>query len=213
MRVGFYLTGAQPRWTPTMLQSVRAAMPGVRLVQLTDETSPAVSGVDVHRLPAAPLSLHRARHFASLVGDWLLLDTDVIAQRDVRAVFADPFDVALADRQWTKTPRGGYRAGGQPEYVARFPYNAGVVFSRAPAFWAEVVRYLTSRPALQTSWTGDQEAICTLAASGRYRVKVLPGMIYNFPPEGLDDPDTPRAALVHYKGKHRKPYLLARIAA
>lgn len=213
MNVGFYLTGAIPMWTDAMVRSVRAAMPGVRVVQFTDETSSAVTGVDVQRLSPAPLSLHRARHFANVAGDWLFLDTDVIVQRSVADVFDSPFDIAVADRNWTKTAKGEYRAGGQPDYVARYPYNAGVIFSRSSAFWQDVVRYLTTHRELQLSWTGDQLALCELAKSDRYTVKVLPGMIYNFPPEGAHDPDLNNAAIAHYKGKQRKPFLLQRVRA
>jgi hypothetical protein len=136
VNVGFYLTGAPPAWTPLMVQSVRDTMPHATLFQLTDETSTPADGIDgVLRLPWAPLSLHRARHFANSRNDWLFIDTDVILQRDVSDVFGWDFDIAVADRNWTKAPNGEYRTGGQPDYVARFPYNAGVIFSRCPRFW------------------------------------------------------------------------------
>jgi lipopolysaccharide biosynthesis glycosyltransferase len=214
MNVGFYLTGTAPSWTALMVQSVRQHMPTVPIFQLTDETSTALQGIDgALRLPPAPLSLHRARHFANTQGKWLFIDTDVIVQRDVSNVFDWDFDIAVADRQWTKAPNGQYRAGGQPDYVERFPYNAGVVFSRCPRFFSDIVRMLTMRQDLQQSWVGDQLALCDLVKAKRYAVKVLPGMIYNFPPESANDPDIKNAAIVHYKGKARKPFLVQRAKA
>lgn len=211
MNVGFYLTGAIPAWAAYAVQAVRAAMPGVHVAQFTDETSPALNVDDVIRKPAQPLSLHRATHFAALADEWLFLDTDAIVQQDVRGVMDTPFDLALSDRQWERNQRGEYRAGGQPEYIARFPYNAGVIFSRCPEFWDAVVYRLRHSPALQESWVGDQTVLCELALSGVYRIKVLPGMRYNFPPDSAHDPLTRQAAIAHYKGKQRKPYLLQRV--
>lgn len=211
MTVGFYLTGAIPVWTTLMLQSIRTAMPSVRIVQFTDMHSHAVSSVDVQRLPTVPLSLHRAQHFALVEGDWLFLDTDVIVQKNVADVFRDRFDIAVTDRKWSRTPSGDYRAGGQPEYEARFPYNAGVIFSRCQQFWADVVNALWADPVLQNSWVGDQYLLGALAKSYRYDIRVLPGQVYNFPPESACDPDAAQAAILHFKGKQRKPYLLQRV--
>lgn len=213
MTVGFYLTGVIPVWTPLMVQSVRTKMPSVRIVQFTDMGSHTVSGVDVQRLPAVPLALHRAQHFAAVDGDWLFLDTDVIVQQNVADVFRERFDIAVTDRNWSLTPTGQYRAGGQPEYIQKtgMLYNAGVIFSRCQAFWVEIVNALWASPSLQKSWVGDQYLLSVYAQSPDYRVKVLPGQIYNFPPEGAYDPGTADAAIVHYKGRQRKPYLLQRL--
>ncbi len=214
MNVGFYLTDAEPSWIGVMVQSVREYLPTAKLVQLTDETTSEVKGVDaVRRLPRAPLSLHRPSHYASVQGHWLFIDTDVVIQQDVSDVFASwSFDVALADRKWTNY-HGRERAGAQQKYADTFPFNAGVAFSTGPAFWSEVLRYVRMNKALHHNMNGDQYAMGVVAQRNQFKVKVLPGMVYNFPPEAPDDPDIPNAAIVHYKGKARKRFLSQRLQA
>src|SRR5437867_1594196 len=119
-----------------MIRSVREVMPGVPVVQFTDETSPAAYGVDeVRRLPKQPRAVLCVEHYAGCKGDWLLVDTDVIIQKDVRVVFNDDFDVAVTDREGTMVE------GEMEEEFHLFdqmPHNIGVVFSRCPTFWGAV---------------------------------------------------------------------------
>lgn len=213
MNVGFYLTAGDPDGyilAGSLMRSVRRVMPSVPCVQLTDETSPIVPDADgVIRVPAAPLSGHRPALFASVYdGDWLFLDTDVVVHRDVRDVFEDrTFDVAVTDRLWAPLPSGRSRAGGEPHYVAKFPYNAGVIFSRSRPFWQDVRAHVGTSAKLTASFTGDQAALALLVQSDRYRIRVLSGQTYNFPPFGPNDPDLQTAAISHWKGKRRAALL------
>ena len=188
-----------------MIRSVRRTMPGVEIVQLTDLDSPQLHGVDrCERLPAAASALLHCRHFAALPGDWLLLDTDVLVERDVRDVFRWPFDIAVADRI-------GTMVNGEvgSKFMQDCPYNCGVVFSRSPEFWRECCTLVEAMSPDKQRFMGIQYAACEVIAANRYYVKVLPGLEYNYPPRSRED-DT-AAAILHFKGR-RKAMMLARMA-
>lgn len=186
-----------------MLASVRACMPDVEVWHFTDANTPALKGFDcVNRITEdVPMAVCRMMHNASLHGDWMFIDPDIIVQKDVSHVFEDKFDVALTDRVGTIT----YEA----DYAKVMPYNLGVSFSRAPAFWKRVLYHLrTLSPKLQ-QWEGDQLVICEMIkqrVASDFNVKILPGLTYNYPPRSADDPRTADAAIVHYKGP-RKAWL------
>lgn len=197
-----------------LIHSVRAAMPGMPVVQFTDEhTTPCVGVDDVRRLPREPMALMRFRHQASVSGAWLFLDTDVLVQRDVRKVFDKPFDIAVTTRNWPHLrPAEGF--------TQRMPFNAGVVFSRSQAFWAEAYDRLKRDVEQDKAFMGHQQVICDMVDSGRWVVAKLKGSRYNFPPyvdrmgNHKDHPSESMEAnanIVHYKGLRRKSLLLERI--
>lgn len=204
MNCAFFLQGTNPdyvRMAKLTIASVRETMPGIEIVHLTDGDTPMVEGADnVQRIPEPmPMAVRRMSHNASLHGDWLLIDCDIIVKRDVRDVFDAPFDVALTDRIGTITTEAAY--------AKVMPYNLGVAFSRAPAFWNEVLRHLTKMPLQYQHWEGDQRVVCAMMKEGNhYDVKVLRGATYNYPPRFAGD-EGDDAALLHFKG-NRKSYLL-----
>lgn len=187
----------------TLVRDCHAVMPGVPVVQLTDATTPPVSGVDdIVRGPGGRMLEQRIAHYASLAGPVLFLDTDVSIRQDVRGICDDPaFDVALADRAWPHLPQGD-------RVLLTMPFNTGVAFSRCPAFWADVLTVWQGYPKEQQDWMSEQRAVYAVARSGRYRIKVLDGAIYNYPPATAED-RCETAALVHYKGP-RKAWLTQR---
>jgi len=204
MTVGFFtVVRSDPQHylhAASLVREVSAVMPGVPVVQLTDMVTPEVPGVSsVRRIHHGPMLERRIEQYGNVDGNWLLVDTDVSIRKDIRAVFDDPvFDVALTDRQWPHLPQTA-------EVLATMPFNTGVAFSRAPGFWRDVLdvwRGLTEK-----DWMSEQRAVYTVVQSGRWRVKVLPGMEFNYPPGSATD--TTPAALWHYKGPHRKVWLSA----
>ena len=137
MKVGFYTVYRKdPQHyilAAQLIKSVRETMPGVEIVHLTDETSPAVHGADkIVRLPNGKMLERRLEHYASCGGEWLLLDTDVLVKTDVQGVFAEEFDVALTDRYWAHLPQSS-------DVWASMPFNTGVVFTRSMPFWKAVL--------------------------------------------------------------------------
>lgn len=189
-----------------LVRSVRAVMPDVELVHFTDDTSPGVPGVDrVQRGPGGRLLQRRLEVYAACDGDWLLLDTDIVVQHDVRHVFARSvtFDVALADRNWNLV-KDHYK------YSTEMPFNTGVVFQRSGRFYARALQIWTTYDReKQGHWWSEQWAVADAAREGRFVVDVLPGMVYNRPPALIDE-DLSDAAIVHYKGPIRKLWMTQR---
>lgn len=203
MRIGFFcMSESHLSMAALMLESVRTSMPGVEVHHLTDDKCRSLEGVDdVHRLGGdIPMAVRRMTHNASCEGDWLFVDSDVIFQQDVRNVFDEQFDVALTDRIGTITY--------EIEYAKAMPYNLGVAFSRSSAFWKRVLYHLRTLSPKYQQWEGDQLVICEMIkqrVSSDFKVKILPGRMYNYPPKFAGDGK--HAAIVHYKG-HRKQWLL-----
>lgn len=187
------------KYVPTakaLISSVRRVMPDVEIFQLTDGKTRGYPGVGVIRLDDdVPMAIRRMLLHASLPGDWLFVDTDVVIQKDVRHVFEDDFDIAVTDRvgsAWENSPD-----------VVGMPYNMGVTFSRNPAFWAAAAEKLKTLPAKLQQWEGDQRVVCSLTKD--WNTKVLPGLIYNHTPYTPEE-DRSHAAILHFKG-HRKVWL------
>lgn len=218
MKIGFYLIDTQTldsmcgyACAQALIASARRVMPTCQIVHFTDDISPSVEGVDeTIRLMGEPMARLRMRHHASVTGNWVFVDTDVVFQADVQSVFTTDFDIAVADRDWEHVKAA---AG----FTDRMPFNMGVVFSRTHSFWAECYARVRQLEKPQQRWMGDQEVFCELIEEGRFTVHQLPGSVYNFPPS-LDDNDVSRAieakaAIVHFKGAQRKPMMLRRIGA
>mgnify|MGYP001565565361 FL=1 len=188
-----------------MIRSCLAVMPDVPIVQMTDMTSPEIPNVtEVRRLPSERMAVLRMRHQAACEGEWLFLDTDCVVKKDVRDVFKSSFDIALADRNWPHIPMTPQLE----EFNREMPFNIAIAFSRSPAFWQAAIEKMHQMPEDRQSWMGDQYAVCEVIREGRFTVKVLPGMIYHYPPGAFYD-DGNHAAILHYKG-HRKPWMIQR---
>lgn len=210
MTVGVFHVGPMAPQTATLARllcaSIRRAMPGVEVVHFTDEvTAPIPSADRVSRMPAAPFGLALTAHRAACRGPWLFLDTDTRVQRDVRDVFDDAsFDVAVATREGTLKPS---EVGSK--FMARMPFNAGVVFSQSPLFWESARQWLLTQPEKVGGWMGDQKALNAVIATRRYAVKVLPAS-YNYPPKSRHEALSARH-IVHFKGP-RKPWGLSEVS-
>ena len=189
-----------------MIRSVRKEMPKVEIVQLTDEKTPAIMGVDrVQRLPGdVPMAVQCVRHYAACQGDWLLIDTDVIVQDDVRDVFDEPFDVAVCDRDGTLV-----EGEEDLQMMKEMPHNIGVMFSRSKAFWKAVEAKMHDMTPERKHWLGNQYAACDVIASGQFHVKIIPGIQYNYAAHNVHD-KCESASIVHYKGPMRKKLMLER---
>jgi len=206
MTVGFYTVfRSDPQHflhAAALVREVSTVMPGVPVVQLTDEKTPDVPGVTAAiRLPHGPMLERRIEHYAQAGGydDWLFVDTDVSIRQDVRSVFDNSwFDVAVTDRNWPHLPQTA-------EVLQTMPFNTGVVFSRRAEFWQEVLRVWREYPEPSRDWMSEQRAVAEVVKTGRFRVTVLPGMVYNYPPSAADAKAD--AAIWHYKGPHRKVWL------
>lgn len=207
MKIGFFLAlrsnTSHFLHAASLVKEAHRWMPECEIVQLSDETTPMVPGAHaVERVEGdRPLLHQRLTQYASCEGEWLLIDTDVSIRADVREVFTDPvFDVALCDRNWPHLHHETQRLS------LTMPFNTGVVFSRNATFWYDVLTLWLGLPVnVQNDWMSEQQAVYEVVRTGRYRVKILPGLSYNYPPKSEDDVPV-SASLVHFKGP-RKPWL------
>lgn len=171
-----------------LVRSVKSAMPGVRVEQLTAARD-------------RPIALALLEAFASVAGEWLFLDTDVIVRKDVRHVFDKPFDVAVATRE------GTFRSGEEEsKFMALMPYNKGAVFSRSQDFWKDCAKACRTYKTARQHWMGDQQAVNDVIRDEKYDLLVLPKE-YNYPPKSQND-DLKNVFIVHYKGG-RKDWMRA----
>ncbi len=208
MKIGFYTVYRKdPQHlllADLMVRSAKHYMPDVPIVQFTDDDTPKVPLVDeVRRAADGPMLERRLEHYADTeAGDWLLVDTDVLFRADVRSVFGQQFGIAVADRNWTHIPP-------TPDLTAEMPYNTGVVFSRVPWFWSEVLKVWRAFPEeKRRNWLSEQMAFAQVVRDGiaqgdtlmKPRLLVLPGMDYNYPPSG---PDDNHGLIAHYKGQRK----------
>lgn len=210
MKVGIFLQGDRKaldehfRMGALACAAVHKAMPGVEVVHLSDGTTEQMEGSDsVLRISGAmPMAMRRMLHNATVEGEWLFIDPDVIVQQDVSDVFNEAFDVALTDRLGTITYEGAY--------AKQMPINLGIAFSRNLSFWKRVLYHMhTISPKLQ-EWTGDQLVVCEMIRQklvDDFKIKMLPGLLYNFPPSSEHDERIKNAFIAHWKG-NRKKWLL-----
>lgn len=203
MKIGFYLDhngGATGYLLADMMtRSVRKVMPDVPIVQLTDKTSPFLYGVDVIRKN----STNRLEHYATLEGEWLLIDSDSIIVSDVTHVFDQEFDIAICDRSGSMLP-GEINS----PFMVEMPYNLGVVFSRSPEFWRSALEKWNLLPECQKAdIVADQRAANAAIRDSILNILILPGIEYNYSPRTFHD-NNPLAKILHYKGEQRKVWMI-----
>jgi len=209
--IAFVHVGEESILPASMVASVRRAMPAARIVHLTDEGTNAVVGVDeVVRLKydGVHLMTFRLRHFAQLDScDAIMLDTDVVVQKDLSPIFALEFDVALTRRDDAIPDPTGQ------DVSALMPYNTGVMVSRASGwdFWRNASAYCEMLPAEHREWWGDQLSVQAMAQICPLRLRELPCAVYNYTPTSEAE-DVADRFVVHYKGK-RKQWMLSRARA
>lgn len=198
LNVGFFMESERDAGIAGyLIASAKKHMPQAGLYQLTRDRVTQLPGAEVLRIPGdMPMGARRITHYASLKGNWLFLDTDVLLREDVSSVFEKPFDIALASRDgtiWEGT-----------EYAKAMPYNFGVVFSRGPAFWQEALKHLKRLAPRLQEWEGEQMVTCEMARRGKFSVEILSSR-YNFTPATKDE-DVSDKAILHCKGD-RKAWL------
>jgi hypothetical protein len=204
MKVGFFLVLRDNLehylHAAALVRDVLRHMPGVEIVQFSDTNTPVVPCVTtVNRRDhgSMPLLEQRWLHYSGCVGEWLLVDTDIAIRNDVQGVFSDRhFDVGVCDRNWPHDQQTRWM-------WQTMPFNTGVIFSRAGDFLADVLDVWRAYPdATRAEWMSEQRAVYDVVKTGRYRVKILPGQHYNYPPKTQDDAP-PYAAMLHYKGERK----------
>ena len=188
-----------------LVKNVNRVMPGVDVVHVADNETPAIPGVNgvlrVNR--KVPLmSWHMlCHHFAHTLADEVLFtEPDVRFRDSILHVFDDPdFEVAVTEREvdsiWNLD-------GTNVKLSDAAPYTLGTTFSRSPEFWKEVTKHCLTLGDREQHWIGDMLSLWAVMQTGRYKVKVIPGPIYNHIPCSREDACDVK--VLHYKGMRKE---------
>lgn len=188
-----------------MVASVRRTMPGIKVLMITDDKTPAIEGIEPIRISTHGFAdfIPWLCHCKSLLeGEVLYLDSDVVVQRDLRPLFNVIGDVVLPNR-------GPKIVDGRMQ-----PFIFGVVAYRTAAFWAEVRDRVLAMEKVDRAWYGSQIATFEMwmeeqNGRGKWKIVSVPRDIYNYTPKEANEAPEDKWAL-HYKGKKRKAWMLER---
>jgi hypothetical protein len=184
-----------------MTKSVRAHIPDVELIHVTEPGSPKLDCFDSVLYVASNRDYveQLIRTMTLIDGNVISLDYDILLREDVSDVFDQEFDVAF-----TKRPDQDKTIVKQMQES----YNMGVIFSKSTEFWEKLLAIYMMQP-LRDGWLGSQNLASQIAVhlSSKYKLIELPGDEYNHPPQSRDEDLTGRK-IVHYKGA-RKEWMLS----
>ena len=201
LNITFLHVGKDATLPTKMVASVIEVMPNANIVLLTDENTPIVKGVTtvIRKKYNGLIMLFRLEHLASLRGNWITLDTDMIIKKDLSHVFDQDFDVALTRRYGVIMDTHGN------DLVKIMPYNAGVMFSKNHEFWKDALEALKTFKQEAHEWYGDQLAIKFISDKNQYKVLELPCDEYNYTPK--DKEERKDVYVYHFKGP-RKDWMI-----
>jgi hypothetical protein len=196
MRICFLHYKASPEIAEVMIASVREHMPNAIVTQLSDARSPKLKGSDdIRRVDGVFYPYILARHMTELRPPFIRVDYDMIFQGDITNILDEDIDMAM-------------NLHGDPTVIEsswgrKYPYATCIwgAKNKSKEFAEDFRR--THIEAGRDEWLGLIPSVNEVVLSGKYRVKALPGNIYNYPPTSRDD--RPKDALVlHYKGFRKK---------
>lgn len=212
--VAFAYADAIPRLSPLyrslaegLCQNVRTVMPDVEIVHVTDEETLPLNGphkrLHVKRdVPLMTWHMQCHQEAQSLGGEVLFTEPDVRFKANILDVFDDPgFDIAVTEREVDST----WTLDGKKVMLSDVaPYTLGTTFSRSAEFWREVTEHCATLGDKEQHWLGDMLSLWAVMRRGRYKVKVIPGPIYNHIPCSRED--SCDVKVLHFKGM-RKEFL------
>lgn len=209
--IAFAYADAIPRLTPIyrglaedLVQNVKAVMPGVKVVHVTDEKTPVVYGAEVLRVardvPLMTWHMKCHREAQGLGDEVLFTEPDVRFKSEILHVFDDPdFDIAVTEREVDST----WNIDGQKVLLSEVaPYTLGTTFSRSRQFWDDVTAHCATLGQAEQHWLGDMLSLYAIMQTGKYKVKVIPGPIYNHIPCSRED--CCDVKVLHFKGMRKE---------
>lgn len=179
----------EPDLAEIMVRSVRKEMPGLKVIQQTDEITkqlPFVDGV-WRKKRTGDFIEHRFGMLQAIEEETISLDYDVIVNKDLRHVFKEDFDLALTLRK------------GHPEETR---LNSGVMFLRPSGngFWEETLNEYQS---IKDGWQNGQTAKSRASLKTNLNILYLDANLYNYPPRNKEE-DISMKYVAHYKGKRKE---------
>lgn len=172
-------------------------MPGVHMLHLTDEATPAIEGTETVRLPwdgKYPQVL-RARHLERIHGEVMVIEPDFIVQADLSPVWAFRFDVALCRRHYPIIGPDGR------DVTQVMPFNGGLFWARSQAWKRDYLDFCEENKG-QFGWYVDQMAMAYLAGHD-----VLQLNCENFNHTPSPGEDVSKKYALHFKGKRKQAML------
>lgn len=178
-----------------MVASIRKYIPGAHIVQLTNETFPALVGADeVLRVPYGGDFIEWAfRAFIGLLerGEPVLqIATDVLINGDIISTFAHEFDNASC------------RYPLQDRADGAFCGDVNFVKPSGLQFWREVYNFYMKSPSIVNTWEGGQTAFLEVAKNSSHKILALPYEEYCYTPEDFDE-DVSKARIIHFRGNRK----------
>jgi hypothetical protein len=178
-----------------MIQSVRKAMPGVKIIQLTDMTTKALPADEVVRQPwdGEHLVLHRFMRYAEVNEPCLFLDTDIIVRDSLEPEFELGWGVMVTRRTAPVLDPNGNNITGI------MPYNSGVIGVKDFGYLRECVSLIQGMGEDKKLWWGEQHAMAQIQYKNKYDVPIE---VYNYTPMRQDESFRGRKVL-HLKGERK----------
>lgn len=185
-----------------MIKSIRRTHREPVIYQITKSGTPTVPGVG-HRVSSdKPISLFTYFLEGLLAlpdAPTVVLDTDMIVQRNLEHVFDEPFDLAVTDRH-THVEIGG------KSIEDTMPFQAGIFFSRSRMALRQLhdkrMEHLDEH-----DWFTKERAIKRAVDEAKIDVKILRGNDYNYSPSSIEE-NVYDKYVVHYKGPTRKKWMM-----
>jgi hypothetical protein len=203
MHIAFYYISLEPgpryeipNYISYSLASIRKFMPDATITQATNYETPAIPGVD--RVARFKSDKILNRETVGYIGcgflsqlnykEMIFIDPDMMFNANVEHLFDGDFDISVATRMKNDPMKEPFRS--------MFPYNS-LVAVKGPAFWKDCYHAFLE---FDVNWWTSMEVLKMVIDSGKYKVRRLPGEIYNhIDTNSVDDFDR-TAKVFHFKG-------------
>ena len=210
--IAFAYADAIPRLSPLyrglaegLCRNVREVMPGTKIVHVADAETDIIEGadekLDVKRdVPLMTWHMRCHKEAQGIADEVLFTEPDVRFKSEILHVFDDTaFEIAVTEREVDST----WNIDGNKVLLSAVaPYTLGTTFSRSQEFWADVEAHCAGLPAKEQNWIGDMLSLYAVMQTGKYKVKVIPGPIYNHIPCSREDKCDVK--VLHYKGMRKE---------
>jgi hypothetical protein len=202
----------QEKLAELMMKSCREVMPGTPIFQFTNQYTNAVHGVDKVIRHEWKRGQDWIPFYTSFMeeteGELLILDTDVIVMKDLRRLRELDADLVIPVRKKPIEADDG----------TKMWVLMGVCYSRSPEVWKEITRRVRAMPReADRNWWGVQLVLWdmfqeSLKGESPFKIRAVKQWEFNYTPKDDLDPGQGVWAM-HYKGEHRKLWMLRKWGA